>query len=82
MFHVKVSLFSHTKELEHKIDELHDKIVEISMVFKKAVHLFLQEKRSDNYRKLSKEISEELKKIYYMTKNNIYVKNFLNIKGK
>ncbi|MBR6409559.1 MAG: DUF47 family protein [Alphaproteobacteria bacterium] len=56
MFHVKVSLFSHTKELEHKIDELHDKIVEISMVFKKAVHLFLQEKRSDNYRKLSKEI--------------------------
>jgi len=56
MFNVKVALFAHTKELEHKIDELHDKIVEISMVFKKAVRLFLQEKRSLNYRKLSKEI--------------------------
>lgn len=56
MFHVKFSLFAGTKELEHKIDELHDKIIEISMVFKKAIHLFLKEKRSLNYRKLSKEI--------------------------
>ncbi len=56
MFHVKFSLFAHTKELEGKIDELHDKIIEISMVFKKAVDLFLKEKRSTNYRKLSKEI--------------------------
>ena len=56
MFHIKLSLFSHTRELEGKIDELHDKIVEISMVFKKAVRLFLKEKRSTNYRKLSKEI--------------------------
>ena len=56
MFHIKFSLFSHTKELEGKIDELHDKIIEISMVFKKAVRLFLKEKRSKDYRKLSKEI--------------------------
>ena len=56
MFHIKFSLFSHTKELEEKIDELHDKIIEISMVFKKAVRLFLKEKRSKDYRKLSKEI--------------------------
>jgi len=56
MFNIKFTLFSHTKELEQKIDELHDKIIEISMVFKKAVHLFLKEKRSTNYRKLSKEI--------------------------
>lgn len=56
MFHVKFSLFAGTKGLEHKIDELHDKIIEISMVFKKAIHLFLKEKRSLNYRKLSKEI--------------------------
>ncbi|MBR1915462.1 MAG: DUF47 family protein [Alphaproteobacteria bacterium] len=56
MFHIKFSLFSHTKELEGRIDELHDKIIEISMVFKKAVRLFLKEKRSKDYRKLSKEI--------------------------
>ena len=56
MFHIKMPIFSHTNELEQKIDELHDKIIEISMVFKKAVHLFLKEQRSQNYRKLSKEI--------------------------
>lgn len=50
------SLFSHTKELERKIDELMNKIIDISMVFKKAVRLFLKEKRSRDYKKLSKEI--------------------------
>lgn len=56
MFNVKISLFSHTKELEQKIDMLHDKIIEAAMVFKKAVDVYLKEKRSQNYRKLSKEI--------------------------
>ncbi len=56
MFDVKISLFSRTKELERKIDVLHDKITEVAMVFKKAVNVFLKEKRSSEYRKLSKEI--------------------------
>lgn len=56
MFNIKFTLFPHTKELEQKIDELHDKIIEISMVFKKAVNLFLKEQRSTNYKKLSKDI--------------------------
>lgn len=56
MFNVKISLFSHTKELEQKIDMLHDKIIEAAMVFKKAVDVYLKEKRSTAYRKLSKEI--------------------------
>lgn len=56
MFNVKISLFSNTKELEQKIDMLHDKIIEVAMVFKKAVNVYLQEKRSTDYRKLSKEI--------------------------
>lgn len=50
------ALFSHTKELERKIDELHNKMIDMSMLFKKAVSLFLKEKRSNNYKKLSKEI--------------------------
>lgn len=37
---------------------------------------------NESYKKLSKEISEELKKIYDMTKNNINVKNFLNERKK
>ena len=56
MFNVKITLFSNTKELEQKIDMLHDKIIEAAMVFKKAVNVYLQEKRSTDYRKLSKEI--------------------------
>ncbi len=56
MFNVKISLLSNTKELEQKIDMLHDKIIEAAMVFKKAVNVYLQEKRSTDYRKLSKEI--------------------------
>ncbi len=58
MFNVKWSLFSQTHELEQKIDVLHDKIIEISMVFKKAVNVYLKEKRSTEYRHLSKEIKE------------------------
>ncbi|MBQ7304435.1 MAG: DUF47 family protein [Alphaproteobacteria bacterium] len=58
MFNVKWSLFSQTHELEQKIDVLHDKIIEISMVFKKAVNVYLKEKRSAEYRHLSKEIKE------------------------
>ena len=56
MFNLKISLFSHTKELEQKIDTLHDKIIEISLIFKKAVNIYLKEKRSSEYRHLSKEI--------------------------
>ena len=56
MFHVKLSLFSQTKQLEQKIDVMLDKIIEAAMVFKKATDIFLKEKRSAAYRKLSKEI--------------------------
>ena len=56
MFHIKVSLFSHTRELEHKIDLFHDKLLEVAMNFKKAVRIFLNERRSDGYRKISKQI--------------------------
>lgn len=56
MFNVKFSLFSQTKELEQKIDMLHDKIIEAAMTFKTAVNVYLKEKRSPEYRKLSKEI--------------------------
>ena len=56
MFNVKMSLFSRTRDLEHNIDNLHDKIIEMTMVFKEAVDIYLSEKRSDNYRQTSKKI--------------------------
>jgi predicted phosphate transport protein (TIGR00153 family) len=56
MFNLKVSLFARTRSLEHAIDNLHDKIIEMTMVFKEAVDLYLKERRSDNYRAISKKI--------------------------
>lgn len=56
MFNIKMSLFARTRELEHIIDRLHDKIIEISMVFRDAIDIYLNEGRSDNYREISKKI--------------------------
>lgn len=56
MFNIKMSLFARTRELEHIIDRLHDKIIEISMVFRDAIDIYLKERRSENYRETSKKI--------------------------
>lgn len=56
MFNVKISLFSSTRELESKIDEMHDKIIESALYFKEAFEIYIKEKRSDNYRRASKKI--------------------------
>lgn len=56
MFNVKISLFARTRDLEHNIDNLHDKIIEMTMVFKEAVGIYLRERRSETYRHISKKI--------------------------
>ena len=56
MFNVKFSLFSGTRELEQKIDEMHDKVLECSLYFKEAFEIYLKEKRSPDYRRVSKKI--------------------------
>ncbi len=58
MFNVKMSLFARTRDLEHNIDSLHDKIIEMTMVFKEAVDIYLREQRSENYRQTSKKIKQ------------------------
>ena len=58
MFHLNVSIFSRTKSLENKIDLFHDKLLDGAMSFKKAVKIFLNEQRSEEYRKLSKQIKQ------------------------
>lgn len=58
MFHVRISLFSKTKSLENKIDSFHDKLLDVSMTFKKAIRVFLSEKRSEEYKKLSRQIKQ------------------------
>ena len=56
MFNMKFSLFSGAHELEQKIDEMHDKVLESSLYFKEAFEIYLQEGRSQNYRRASKKI--------------------------
>lgn len=56
MFNIKLSMFSATRDLEQKIDEMHDKVIECSMYFKEAFDTFIKEKRSPNYRRISKKI--------------------------
>lgn len=80
MFNLKFSLFSHTKELEQKIDMLHDKIIEISLVFKKAVTVYLKEKRSSEYRHLSKNIKNiehDADSLRREIENRLYMHNLI-----
>lgn len=58
MFDLKISLFAKTKSLEKKIDQFHDKILDVSMIFLKAVKVFLEQKRSEEYKKLNKQIKQ------------------------
>lgn len=58
MFHAKFSLFSKTKPLENKIDLFHDKLLDAAMNFKKAIRIYLKEKRSEKYKKINKQIKQ------------------------
>lgn len=58
MFHFSFSLFSQTKSLENKIDLFHDKLIDAAMNFKKAIRIYLTEKRSEDYKKVSKQIKQ------------------------
>ena len=80
MFHIKVSLFARTKSLENKIDLFHDKIIDAAMTFKKAIRVFLNEKRSENYRKLSKQIKtieHDADALRRDIENDLYSQNLL-----
>ena len=58
MFNGKLSLFSHTQPLENKIDLFHDKLLDAAMNFKKAIRIYLKEKRSEEYKKINKQIKQ------------------------
>ncbi len=80
MFHIKVSLFARTKSLENKIDLFHDKLIDAAMTFKKAIHVFLNEKRGENYRKLSKQIKtieHDADALRRDIENKLYIQNLI-----
>lgn len=80
MFQVKFSLFSQTKSLENKIDLFHDKIIDAAMTFKKAIRIFLAEKRSEEYKKLSKQIKQiehDADSLRRDIENKLYAQNLI-----
>ena len=80
MFHVNLSLFSQTKVLENKIDLFHDKLLDAAMTFKKAVSIYLQEKRSDDFRKQSKQIKlieHDADNLRREIENSLYAQNLI-----
>ena len=80
MFNMKFSMFSGTRELEQKIDEMHDKVLESSLYFKEAFEIYLKEKRSPNYRRASKKIKNieaEADDLRREIESRLYIQNLI-----
>ncbi|MDR1694976.1 MAG: DUF47 family protein [Lactobacillaceae bacterium] len=80
MFDIKLSIFSKNKSLEKKIDLFHDKLIDVTMIFKKAIKIFLTEKRSEDYKKLSKQIKQiehDADILRREIENDLYTKNLI-----
>ena len=80
MFNTKISLFASSKSLEKKIDLFHDNIIDVTMIFKKAIKTFLNEQRSDEYKKLSgqiKQVEHDADTLRRDIENNLYTRNLI-----
>jgi peptide deformylase len=80
MFHINFSLFSQTKALENKIDMFHDKLLDAAMTFKKAVAIYLEQQRSDEFKKASKQIKQiehDADNLRREIENNLYSQNLI-----
>ena len=51
MFGIKISLFAGAKTLETKIDSFHDNVIDAAMTFNKSIATYLQEGRSEDFKK-------------------------------
>ncbi len=80
MFRISLSIFSQTRALENKIDLFHDKLIDAAMTFKKAIKVYLEEQRSEDYRKLSKQIKQiehDADGLRRDIENNLYTQNLI-----
>lgn len=80
MFHLHLSLFSKTRALEQKIDSFHDKLIEASMTFSKAIKTYLKEQRSAEFGKISKQIKDiehEADALRRTIENQLYLNNLI-----
>ena len=80
MFHVKLNLFSKAKALESKIDMFHDKVIDSSMTFKKSVREYLNAGRSDEFKKINKQlrqIEHDADQLRRDIENRLYSQNLI-----
>lgn len=80
MFHIHLSLFSKTKSLETEIDNFHDKLIDASMTFSKAVKTYLKEQRGEEFKKVShkiKKIEHEADALRRSIENKLYANNLI-----
>ncbi len=56
MLSPKYSIFAKTRSLENKIDHFHDKLIDVSLVFKRIIKIYLKHKRNKDFTQLSKDI--------------------------
>lgn len=80
MFHVKLNLFSKAKALESKIDMFHDKVIDSAMTFKKSVREYLNAGRSDEFKKINKQlrqIEHDADQLRRDIENRLYSQNLI-----
>lgn len=58
MFNINASLLSRTKTLENHIDQFHDKLIDVSLAFNKAINTYLKGMRDQDFEKYSKKIKK------------------------
>ena len=80
MFHIHLSLFSKTKLLENDIDRFHDKLIDVSMNFVRAVKIYMKDKRNTDFEKHSKQIKQiehQADELRRNIENNLYSYNLI-----
>ena len=80
MFGIKISLFSSAKTLETKIDSFHDKVIDAAMTFHKSISIYLEEGRSEDFKKNNKQlrqIEHDADQLRRDIENRLYAQNLI-----
>ena len=80
MFHINFSMFSKTKALENEMDLFHDKIIDVSMLFGKAIKIYMENGNCEEFKKSSKgvkKIEHDADKLRRNIESSLYSHNLL-----
>lgn len=80
MFHIKFPMISHSRALENKIDNFHDKMIDAAAVFHRSMKTFLDETNREECKSLTKKIKtieHDADKLRREIENELYSRNLL-----